>query len=672
VIDTTAQRGPGRGYFVTGGTMRPDAPSYIVRRADGDLDEAIEAGEYCTILSSRQMGKSSLMVRAATRWRREGASVAVVDLSAIGQNLTPDQWYGGVLAQIGEQLDLEDELEAFFMTQGHLGPIQRFSRALRRQVLPSCEGRVVIFVDEIDAVRSIDFSTDELFAAIRELYNRRAHQPELDRLCFCLIGVATPMELVKDTRTTPFNVGKRIQLTDISLAEVMALAPGLGREAAEAHALLARIHHWTGGQPYLTQRLCQAVAGDPSISGDAGVDAACAEHFLTPGAREHDDNLVFVRERALRGDGDPVKRLRLYRSVWEGHDVAEGEDEQVVEQLRLAGIIGVECGRLRVRNEIYRQVFDGDWIVRHLLDAPPSTQAPAAPAAAPTAHRLELRRVLKRPGDGADLYFTATALCVDNAGALYVVESTRHRVQKRLPDGTVVTYSGSRESGVRLRDPVAIAVSPRLFLYVLEADNARVVIIDEATRPVETFGTYGGGEGQLRGPRGICIDSQRRLMVADTGNDRVHVFDYDGKPTACHEYAAAGGLSQPQGVWCGWQGDVIVCDTGNARLVFADLDGAVTGTLEGTAKVPLETPIAACRDAEGCLWVVDESQSMVLKCDPTGEPLFAIGPKLGSRGRISGAGGIAFAPDGSFYILDRGNSRVLHFGYGEPEETTDT
>jgi hypothetical protein len=41
------------------------------------------------------MGKSSLMVRTAARLREEGVGVAVLDLTAIGQNLSAEQWYGG-------------------------------------------------------------------------------------------------------------------------------------------------------------------------------------------------------------------------------------------------------------------------------------------------------------------------------------------------------------------------------------------------------------------------------------------------------------------------------------------------------------------------------------------------------------------------------------------------
>src|SRR5688500_9582350 len=82
-------------FYVTGGTLRQDAPSYVERRADTDLYEGLICGEFCYVLTSRQMGKSSLMVRTAARLREAGTAVAVLDLTLIGQNLTAEQWYDG-------------------------------------------------------------------------------------------------------------------------------------------------------------------------------------------------------------------------------------------------------------------------------------------------------------------------------------------------------------------------------------------------------------------------------------------------------------------------------------------------------------------------------------------------------------------------------------------------
>ncbi len=356
-------------FYVVGGTLLGEARCYVVRQADDGLHAALSQGHFCYVLTSRQMGKSSLMVRTAARLREEGVGVAVLDLTAIGQNLSAEQWYDGLVSLIADHLDLEDELDEFWATSYRLGPMQRWMRAIREAVLPRYPGRVVIFIDEIDAVRSLPFSTDEFFAGIREFYNRRTQDPELMRLTFCLLGVASPSDLIRDTRTTPFNIGRRIELTDFTEAEAETLARGLEREEKTSAALLKRILHWTDGHPYLTQRLCQAAAEDASVNDAEGIDRLCEELFLSHRARERDDNLLFVRERLLRSETDLAALLGLYGQVRERKRVPDDETSPLVSILRLSGITKVANGHLQVRNRIYSRVFDSQWVKTNMPDA---------------------------------------------------------------------------------------------------------------------------------------------------------------------------------------------------------------------------------------------------------------------------------------------------------------
>src|SRR6185436_16335339 len=153
-----------RSFYVVGGTMRPDAKSYVRRDADEALYTGLMENEFCHVLTARQMGKSSLMVRTAARLRKSGFTVAALDLTGIGTNLSPEQWYSGLLIQLGDRLDLEDELLAFWSANLSIGPMQRWISAIRKVVLPSRAGRLAIFIDEIDAVASLNFSTDEFFS----------------------------------------------------------------------------------------------------------------------------------------------------------------------------------------------------------------------------------------------------------------------------------------------------------------------------------------------------------------------------------------------------------------------------------------------------------------------------------------------------------------------------
>src|SRR5258708_19061446 len=93
-------------FYVVVGTLPQDAPSYIARRADADLFEGLRRGEFCYVLDTRQMGKSSLKVRTAARLREEGFAVVDLDLTRIGQPHTPEPSYYGLLLDLGDQLDL--------------------------------------------------------------------------------------------------------------------------------------------------------------------------------------------------------------------------------------------------------------------------------------------------------------------------------------------------------------------------------------------------------------------------------------------------------------------------------------------------------------------------------------------------------------------------------------
>ncbi|QUW02760.1 AAA-like domain-containing protein [Chloracidobacterium validum] len=361
---TTAQNE----FFVTGGTLREDAVSYVIREADESLYTGLRAGEFCYVLTSRQMGKSSLMLRTASRLKADGVKTVILDLTRLGQNLTAEQWYLNLLTIVGERTGLEDELDDFWFEHKDVGPWLKWATALRTIVLEKIKSPIVVMIDEIDVVRSLPFSTDEFFAGIREFYNRRTQDPELNRLSFALFGVATPSDLIRDTRLTPFNIGKRIELSDFRTEEAKPLAAGLaqGKKGVE---VLEKILEWTGGHPYLTQRMCREVLKSSETLTRETVDALCARLFLSPKARTEDDNLLFVRDRLLRTDVDLAGLLELYRQTWEGKRPRDEETNPLVGALKLSGVVQSADGKLRVRNRIYERVFDQDWINTNMPDA---------------------------------------------------------------------------------------------------------------------------------------------------------------------------------------------------------------------------------------------------------------------------------------------------------------
>ena len=113
------------------------------------------------------------------------------------------------------------------------------------------------------------FPVDDFYVAIRYFYNARAQAPDFRRLSFVLVGVATPSDLTRDPARTPFNIGRHVEVGDFTPAEARPLADGLGLPEDQAGQVLRWVFDWTGGHPYLTQRLCEHLAkqGRPGWSG---------------------------------------------------------------------------------------------------------------------------------------------------------------------------------------------------------------------------------------------------------------------------------------------------------------------------------------------------------------------------------------------------------------------
>jgi WD40 repeat protein len=357
---------PARPFYVTGGTLKPGERSYVERRADTDLFDSLLAGEFCYVLTARQMGKSSLMACTATRLEQAGVASAIVDLTQIGSERGAQgaaQWYFGIANEIHRRLKIAEPLRPWWQERSDLSSVQRLTDFFRELVLTHCPGRVVIFVDEIDSTIGLPFA-DDFFAALRACFNARATEPEFERLTFVLLGVATPDQLIQDPARTPFNIGKRIDLTDFSPDEARTLAPGLHSDTGEAYRRLERILYWTGGHPYLSQALCRAVRERGADSGTAeeAVDPQVGELFLSSRAQREETNLKHARARLEKPGAEGRRLLQLYRRVRQGKPVPDQPTSPLFAQLKLAGVVkAMDEGRIAVRNRVYETVFTQDW-----------------------------------------------------------------------------------------------------------------------------------------------------------------------------------------------------------------------------------------------------------------------------------------------------------------------
>ena len=242
-----------KNIYTVGGTVQAGGGLYIPRNADEELLKLCREGTFAFVLSSRQVGKSSLMVGTSEQLVQEGIRPVIIDLTQIGVQVTPESWYLGFITTIADELELEADTVSWWQSHSEIGVTQRLTQFLQEILLTEVKEKVVIFVDEIDTTLSLDF-TDDFFAAIRYMYNARANIAEYQRLTFVLLGVATPSDLMSDPHRTPFNIGQRVEVTDFNLEQAMPLGEGLGLEQSKAKQSLNWVLKWTSGHPYLTQR----------------------------------------------------------------------------------------------------------------------------------------------------------------------------------------------------------------------------------------------------------------------------------------------------------------------------------------------------------------------------------------------------------------------------------
>jgi CHASE2 domain-containing sensor protein len=374
--------------YQVGGSLRRDDPNYVERAADDELDRALRQGDFCYVLNSRQMGKSSLLVRSKFRLEQRGYRCSTLDITGIGsETITPEQWYRGIITQIYLGLNLAGKLDLkqWWHQVSDLPLPQRLHHFLRELLtIHFPRESLLIFIDEIDSVLSLKFTIDDFFGLIRFCYNQRAIEPLYGRLNFALFGVTSPSELIRNKQRSPFNIGQAIALNGFTLDQISPLTEGLPIHEKESYQTLKAILDWTGGQPFLTHKLCHLVA-QRLIQFSTTVDLSFVEMSFFPKlvantvqkqilehwqSQDDPEHLRTIEARILGNPRNASRLLGNYQLILLNESIpVDNSREQ--RDLLLSGLIIEDQGRLIVKNRIYHDIFNLDWVANHLAQMRP-------------------------------------------------------------------------------------------------------------------------------------------------------------------------------------------------------------------------------------------------------------------------------------------------------------
>lgn len=331
---------------------------YVYREADRILSEIIEnMGRPGYILVARQMGKTNLLLNTKRVLQDADNIYVYIDLSTI--NGTVRDYFQNIIdTAIDTHKDLFSDVKIKIDKdrQERSIPEQKEHDLELRQLLKIVNKRMVIILDEIDALTRTPFS-DTIFAQIRSIYFQRDNYNEFYKLTYILSGVIEPSEIIKDKRISPFNIGQKIYLSDFNYNEfeifIKKTGIDISRETKD------RIFYWTNGNPRMTWDVCSDLE-DKILLGielnPSEVDLTVKKIYLL----EY-DHAPIDHIRELVESDKAIKDAITVIKYKKGDQLSD----DIKRKLYLAGIINsnYNIGAVSIKNRIIEESLSDDWLL---------------------------------------------------------------------------------------------------------------------------------------------------------------------------------------------------------------------------------------------------------------------------------------------------------------------
>jgi sugar lactone lactonase YvrE len=314
------------------------------------------------------------------------------------------------------------------------------------------------------------------------------------------------------------------------------------------------------------------------------------------------------------------------------------------------------------------------------------------------------------PAEEADLNDPRT-VAVDGQGNVFIADTLNNVIRKVDTTGVITTVAGTGTAGeggdggpataAQIQWPHGVAVDRAGNVYIADSPHHRIRRVDTTGVIATVAGTgrsgFGGDGGpataaRLDNPKGVAVDDQGRLYIADTGNGRVRRLEASGTISTVAGNGDVGGagdggpattaqVTYPRSISLDGAGDLFISEDTEgdiSRIRKVDTAGVIT-RFAGTGvpgfsgdggpadQAQLNRPRGIAADRAGNLYIADSENNRIRKVDTDGVITTIAGTgRQGSRGdggsaadaELSVPRGLGVAPNGDLYVADTFASRV--------------
>lgn len=327
--------------FKVGGALTDqDAVSYISRNAEIEIIHLLKKMEYILIIEPRQQGKTSLINFIMRHPELSDGIFVYVDTTSLNRE-SENKWYQNLVHRMLQQIKHVIPEISSLNAPTDSSEWRNFLFHLASSINETNN----FFVVALDEIGTSFPSPNSFFSVLRDIYNSRQIEPQFRKIAFILLGCFHPRELVSDDQISPFNIAKRVRLTDFSQEGINFLTSKITSSDKESREIADRVYYWTGGQPYLSQKLCENLGVNPQ-----NIDIA-ATNLL----REDENHFLPLLKQLQKDKGLMSFLMRLSsgeKIVFFPHS------DPIQGQLELFGLIKAdEQGNCKIRNKLYEKLL---------------------------------------------------------------------------------------------------------------------------------------------------------------------------------------------------------------------------------------------------------------------------------------------------------------------------